>query len=102
MQEFNQIPTSISHKTLNSLFIKAQKDLSSTYLKSSPEASEKEEFNQLVTTWQKLSKELLTQLDKNKKNITENKGPNSLMALGAMEVHLNMALQALKVSEQEE
>lgn len=102
MQEFNQIPTSISHKTLNALFIKAKKDLSSNDISAGPELSQKEEFNQLVTTWQKLSKELLTQLDKNKKSLTENKGPNSLMALGAMEVHLNMALQALNASEQQE
>ncbi len=102
MKEFNQIPTSISHKTLNSLFIKAKKDLSSNDIKTGLELSHKEEFNQLLTTWQKLSKELISKLDKNKKSLTENKGPNSLMALGAMEAHLNMALQALNASEQEE
>ena len=31
------------------------------------------------------------------KNLLKDKSSNSLMALGAMEVHLNMALQALNV-----
>ena len=30
-----------------------------------------------------------------KENLLKDKSPNSLIALGAMEVHLNMALQAL-------
>jgi len=102
LKEFNKIPTSISHKTLNALFIKASKDCSSKDIQTDQGLSQKEEFNQLLTTWNKLSKELLYQLDKNKKCLTEKKSPNSLMALGAMEVHLNMALQALKASELEE
>ena len=34
-------------------------------------------------------------LSKRKENLLKDKSPNSLIALGAMEVHLNMALQAL-------
>jgi len=39
----------------------------------------------------------MNKISSNNKNILENKSSNSVMALGAMEVHLNMALQALKV-----
>ena len=38
---------------------------------------------------------LIDTLSKRKDNLLKDKSPNSLIALGAMEVHLNMALQAL-------
>ena len=38
---------------------------------------------------------LLKQFSKRNENLLKDKSSNSLMALGAMEVHLNMALQAL-------
>ena len=40
-------------------------------------------------------------ISKRNKNILKDKSSNSLMALGAMEVHLNMALQALNVFNKE-
>ena len=43
------------------------------------------------------TKNILNKVSSKNKNILENKSSNSIMALGAMEVHLNMAMQALKV-----
>jgi len=40
-------------------------------------------------------KYLINELSKRKENLLKDKSPNSLIALGAMEVHLNLALQAL-------
>ena len=37
----------------------------------------------------------MNELSKRKEHLLKDKSPNSLIALGAMEVHLNMALQAL-------
>ena len=69
---------------------------------SSELAQERERFNSLTTKWAEISKELLFDLEQKKKYLTEGKNPNSLMALGALEVHLNMAIHALKASEKEE
>ena len=55
-----------------------------------------------MATWSELSKEILVKLNRNKEQLTEGKGPNSIMALGAMEVHLNMAIQAHKASEKKD
>ena len=40
-------------------------------------------------------------LQKKHKYIVQGRNPNSLMALGALEVHLKMAIQAQKASESE-
>ena len=101
MTEFKPIPEALSHKQLSKLLTKAKKDVAKeTVNLENNEASDK--FKELATQWSKVSKKLLSDLDSKKNYLIKGKGPNSLMALGAMEVHLNMAIQALKASEQEE
>ena len=101
MSEFNQIPTSISHKQLHKLFIQAHKELSTQDSKGQVFSEEKEVYNQIIKNWSESSKELLTLIGEKKQYLTEGKNPNSLMALGAFEVHINMAIQALKASEEQ-
>ena len=102
MNEFDPIPNSISHKELNGLLPKAYREAKKDEIKLESYSEEKEYFRDLINNWKELSQDLLTNLQEKKKFITEGKNPNSLMALGAMEVHINMAMQALKVSEKEE
>ncbi|WP_320663978.1 MATH domain-containing protein [Prochlorococcus sp. MIT 1223] len=99
MQDLPSPPTSISHRELSSLLSKAYKDKGEENTKSIKQQRELEEYKELIDSWKTLSKELLSKLEKKGEYLAEGKDNSSIMALGAMEVHLNMALQALKASE---
>ena len=95
MSESNNLPQAISHKKLTYLMLNAQKDLNASDDKKNIESLEKQEFDELINNWEILTKDVLKTISKRNKNLLKNKSSNSLIALGAMEVHLNMALQAL-------
>ena len=95
MSESNNLPQAISHKKLSYLMLKAQKDSHFSDELTEIESPEKREFEELLNTWEASTKKVLNELSKRKENLLKDKSPNSLIALGAMEVHLNMALQAL-------
>ena len=96
MGESNNLPKAISHKKLSSLLINAQKDIFSSKGDDIIEI-EQQEFIKLLENWQEDTKNIINKVSSKEKNLFQNKSNNSIMALGAMEVHLNMALQALKV-----
>ena len=75
--------------------LNAQKDLNASDDKRNTESIEKQEFDELINNWEILTKDLTKTISKRNKNLLKDKSSNSLIALGAMEVHLNMALQAL-------
>ena len=60
---------------------------------------ESQEFNDLIKDWTKTSKKILESLNKKDQVLTKNRNSKSLIALGAMGAHINMALQALKATE---
>ena len=95
MSESNNLPQAISHKKLSYLMLKAQKDSHFSDELAEIGSSEKREFDELINNWEDSTKKLINDLSKRKENLIKDKSPNSLIALGAMEVHLNMALQAL-------
>ena len=95
MSESNNLPQAISHKKLTYLMLNAQKDLNASDDKKNTESLEKQEFDELINNWEILTKDIIKTISKRNKNLLKNKSSNSLIALGAMEVHLNMALQAL-------
>ena len=95
MSESNNLPQAISHKKLTYLMLNAQKDLNASDDKKNTESLEKQEFDELINNWQTVTKDVIKTISKRNKNLLKNKSSNSLIALGAMEVHLNMALQAL-------
>ena len=97
MSESNNLPQAISHKKLSYLMMKAQKDFHFSDELAEIESPEKREFEELINNWEVTTKKLINELSKRKENLLKDKSPNSLIALGAMEVHLNMALQALNV-----
>ena len=99
----NQLPkNSISHKELNAFLIKAKKDISSHTSSEKYQIQENKQFDDLVKTWTETSQEILLMMNKEHKFLTENKNPKSLLALGAMGAHINMALQALKATESDQ
>ena len=75
--------------------LNAQKDLNASDDKKNTESLEKQEFDELINNWEIVTKNVSKTISKRNKNLLKNKSSNSLIALGAMEVHLNMALQAL-------
>ena len=97
MRDSNNLPQAISHKKLSSLLINAHKDKFFSIGEDNSLEIEQQEFTELLENWEENTKNILNKVSSKNKNILENKSNNSIMALGAMEVHLNMALQALKV-----
>jgi len=93
------LPNSISHKELNKLLKKASPGNTPLKPKKDFEITDKEEFNQLLCSWSDTSNQLLSMLRKKKDIVTKDRKSESIMALGAMSAHLNMALQAMKVIE---
>ena len=92
----------ISHRELNDFLIKAKKDISSINTSENNQIKENQEFNHLIKTWTETSQKILLMMHKEEKVLTENRNPRSLMAYGAMGVHINMALQALKATESDQ
>ena len=76
--------------------MKAQKDISST---DSSCNNKNQEFYDLIKTWTEASQKILLMINKEDRDLIENSNPKSLMALGAMGAHINMALQVLKSAE---
>ena len=95
MSESNNLPQSISHKKLSYLMLNAQKDVSFSDDLGNIGDTEKSEFNDLISNWENITKDVIKTISKRNKNLLNDKSSNSLIALGAMEVHLNMAIQAL-------
>ncbi len=92
----------ISHKELSDFLIKAKKDTTLIDISESNKVKENQEFNDLIKTWTETSQKILLIMSKEEKVLTKNTNPKALMAFGAMGVHINMALQALKATESDQ
>ena len=92
-------PNAISHKELNSFMIKAQKEILPNEKALNIENTQDQKFNDLVKDWTKISKNILLMMKEKEKISQNNPNPKSLLALGAMGAHINMALQALKATD---
>ena len=101
MSESNNLPQAISHKKLTHLMLKAQKELHASDNTKNTNNLEKIEFDELINDLEIVTKDVIKTISKRNKNLLKDKSSNSLMALGAMEVHLNMALQALNAFNKE-
>ena len=101
MSESYNLPQAISHKKLTYLMLHAQKELHDSDDTNNNDNLEKIEFDELINNWELVTKDVIKTISKRNKNLLKDKSSNSLMALGAMEVHLNMALQALNAFNKE-
>ena len=96
MNESNKLPQAISHKKLSFLLLNAQKDKYSSSEENEQDTKLQNELIAELDNWELSTKSLLKKIsNKNEKNLKD-KSANAFMALGAMEVHLHMAMQALQ------
>ncbi len=102
MTEFTSLPNEISHKDLNSLFILAMKEGDVTNNDSSEVSAKREEWESLLGEWTNLSQMLVEIIRKKESSVVESLHPTKAMALGALEVHLSMALQAKLAFDKDE
>ena len=96
MNESNKLPQAISHKKLSFLLMNAQKDKFASAEDIEQNTKLRDELFEELDNWELSTKSLLKKISKRNKKVLQDKSSDSLMALGAMEVHLNMALQALQ------
>tara|TARA_B100000925_G_scaffold230292_1_gene178861 strand:+ start:684 stop:992 length:309 start_codon:yes stop_codon:yes gene_type:complete len=96
MNESNKLPQAISHKKLSFLLLNAQKDKFTSSDESDQNNKLQDELLTELDNWESTTKSLLKKISGRNEKYFQDKSSNSLMALGAMEVYLNMALQALQ------
>ena len=96
MNESNKLPQAISHKKLSFLLLHAQKDKFASSEESDQHKKSHDELLAELDNWELSTKSLLKKLSNKNEKYLQNKSSHSLMALGAMEVHLTMAIQALQ------
>ena len=96
MNESNKLPQAISHKKLSFLLLNAQKDKLASSKENDQSSKLQDELLAELDEWELSTKSLLKKISSRNEKYLKDKSSNSLMALGALEVHLNMALQALQ------
>ena len=96
MKDSNKLPQAISHKKLSFLLLNAQKDKLASSKENDQSSKLQDELLAELDEWELSTKSLLKKISSRNDKYLKDKSSNSLMALGAMEVHLNMALQALQ------
>ena len=96
MNESNKLPQAISHKKLSFLLLNAQKDKFASSEEIEQNSKLQDELLTELDNWELSTKSLLKKISSRNEKYLKDKSSNSIMALGAMEVHLNMALQALQ------
>ena len=96
MHESNKLPQAISYKKLSFLLLNAQKDKFANSEENEQYSRLQDELLADLNNWELSTKSLLKKISSRNEKYLKDKSSNSLMALGAMEVHLNMALQALQ------
>ena len=101
MKDTPFIPEFISHKKLNEFLSNSRKKQSQQNGEGNSVRSAEEKnqtFENLLTSWEELSKEVINNLHEIENHPTKGKNGKSFLALGAMEAHINMAIQALRAS----
>ena len=96
MNESNKLPQAISHKKLSFLLMNAQKDIFTNSEDNDRNTKLQDELLEELDKWELSTKSLLKKISSRNEKYLRDRSSHSLMALGAMEVHLNMALQALQ------
>jgi len=101
LSNIKPFPEYISHKKLKSLLSKAPQGIQTSGENISDYEGQEEELNNYLKKWMNSSQLLIEHLRQDNNNLGAHKNSKSILALGAMEAHINMAIQALKGYESE-
>lgn len=92
MDETPSFPESVSYRQLASWLKQAPPECGAQ--PEEPASPEEQNFDALLARWRQSGIELLAALKQGGPAISEGRSPRQLMALGALQAHLAMALQA--------
>ena len=101
MSDIKPFPEYISHKKLKGLLSKAPKEIQISGKNISSFEEKEDKLDDYLKNWMNSSKLLIEHLRQGENISEDSKSSKSLLALGAMEAHINMAIQALKGYESE-
>ena len=102
MHEYPSIPNAISHRQLNSLLSTSNKEnLSKKDSIEYEKLTNQCEFKELLSKWSESSIKILELLQEEHNLICSDLSSKQTMSLGALQVHLNMAMQAKAAYEKE-
>ena len=96
MSDIRPFPEFISHKKLKSFLSNAPQEAKHIDKDNIKADKSEKSLNLLLKNWQETSESLVSHLRNNNDCIGTDKSSKSILALGAMEAHINMAIQALK------
>ncbi len=88
------IPASVSFRQLANLLQQAPGEAERSLADASMASAERESFERLLAEWSRSGQRLLAALGNGGPAITAGRSPRQLMALGALQAHLALALQA--------
>jgi hypothetical protein len=97
MDATNPVPESISHRQLMTLLQTAVPD--AVKVEAEAQGGRGQEFEALLRAYGQVSHRLLQELQKGDGSLAEGRSPRQLMAIGALQAHVHMALQALAASQ---
>jgi hypothetical protein len=95
MEEPLAVPVSVSYRQLQTLARSAPADLTPVNVGTDSETAALE---RTLEAWSRASQELLQTLQQAGPTLAEGRAPRQLMALGALQAHVAMGLQALASS----
>jgi hypothetical protein len=90
----SQIPPSVSYRQLAAMLSLAPAEPASADPAASSLSAERQAFEVLLAQWSRSGQQLLRALAQGGPVVAEGRAPRQLMALGALQAHLAMALQA--------
>jgi hypothetical protein len=97
MDATNPVPQAISHRQLITLLQTAVPDAS--MVEGGAEEDRSDELEELLRSYGQVSQRLLQALQQRNGALAMGRSPRQLMAIGALQAHVTMALQALTASQ---
>ena len=101
LSDIKPFPEYISHKKLKSFLSKAPQEIQTSEKVIRASEGKEEKLNEYLKSWMDSSQLLIEHLRQDNNNLGAHENSKSILALGAMEAHINMAIQALKGYESE-
>ena len=99
MSDIKPFPEFISHKKLKTFLSTAPQEGESIDINNLASNETKDILSINIRSWLNSSENLIASIKEGDNYLVANKGSKSLLALGAMEAYINMAIQALKAYE---